>query len=89
MRVWVWLSRKQVWWDGKSSYTDTDSFIVHVKPEKVYSDFAGDVGSRFDTSNYKVEKLLPKDKNKKVIGAIKDDLGGKRMKEILALRPKM
>ena len=40
---------------------------------------------RFDTSNYEVDKPLPKEMNKKVIGLLKVKLGGKIMIEILHL----
>ena len=39
---------------------------------------------RVDTSNYEVDKLLPK----KVIELIKDELAGQIMVEFIALRPK-
>ena len=35
--------------NAKLCYTDTDSFIVHVKSENVYEDLVGDVKQRFDT----------------------------------------
>ena len=31
---------------------DTDSFIVYIKTEEIYSDIAKDVETRFDASNY-------------------------------------
>ena len=43
---------------------------------------------RFDTSNYKVNRPLPTGKNKKVIGLMKDELGGKIITEFVTLRPK-
>ena len=46
------------------------------------------IKKRFDTSNYDVNRPLPTGKNKKVIGSMKDELGGKIMTEFLALRPK-
>ena len=42
-------------------------------------DIAEDVETRFDTSNYELDRSLPKGKNKKVIGLMKDELGGKTM----------
>ena len=43
---------------------------------------------RFDTSNYEVDRPLPTGKNKKVIGLMKDELGGKIITEFVTLRPK-
>ena len=43
---------------------------------------------RFNTSNYEINRPLPTGKNKKVIGFMKDELGGKIMTEFFALRPK-
>ena len=37
----------------KSCFMDTDSFIIHIKTEDFYKDFADDVEKRFDTSNMK------------------------------------
>ena len=69
-------------------YMDTDSFIMYIKTEDFYKDIANDVEKKYDTSNYTVERPLPMGKNKKVIGMIKDELGGKIMKEFIGLRPK-
>ena len=33
-------------------YTDTDSFIMHIKTEDFYKDISADVDKRFDTSNF-------------------------------------
>ena len=68
--------------------TDTDSFIMNIKAEDFYEDIANGVEKRFDTSNYEVDRPLPMGKNKKVIGLMKDELGGKIITEFLALRPK-
>ena len=72
----------------KLCYMDTDSFIMHIKTKDLYKDIANEVEKRFDTSNYEVNRPLPTRKNKKVIGLMKDELGGKILTEFLALRPK-
>ena len=72
----------------KLCYTDTDSFIINIKASDFYEDIASDVENRFDTSNYEVKRPLPMGKNKKVIGLMKDELGGKIITEFVTLRPK-
>ena len=72
----------------KLCYMDSDSFIMNIKTEDFYKDIANDVEKRFDTSNYEVDRPLPTGKNKKVIGLMKDELGGRIIKEFVALRPK-
>ena len=67
---------------------DTGSFIVYVKTDGIYKDIAEDVEIRFDNSNYELDILLPKGKNKTIIGLMKDELDGKIMKEFLGLRAK-
>ena len=67
---------------------DTDGFIRNIKTEGFYNDIANDVEKRFDTSNYEVDRPLPTGKNKKVIGLMKDELGGRIITEFVALRPK-
>ena len=72
----------------KLSYMDTDSFIMNIKIEDFYKDIANDVEKRFDISNNEVDRPLSTGKNKKVIGLIKDELGGRVITEFVALRPK-
>ena len=60
--------------NAKLCYMDTDSFIVNIKTEDFYEDIANDVKNFFDTSNYEVNRPLPKVWNKKVIGLMKDQL---------------
>ena len=69
-------------------YMDTDSFVMHIKTNDFDEDITNDVENRFDTSNYKVNRPLPTGKNKKVIGLMKDELGGKIITEFVTLRPK-
>ena len=82
-------------------YMDTDSFVMHIKTNDFYKDIASDVENRFDTSNYEANtseatagpsslarRPLPTGKNKKVIGLMKEELGGKIITEFVTLRPK-
>ena len=75
---------------AKLCYTDTNSFVIHIKTEDFFEDISNDVEKWFDTSNYdeKDERLLPIGKNKRIPGIFKDELGGKIMVEVVALRPK-
>ena len=42
---------------------DTDSFIVYIKKDDIYKDTAyKNVETRFDTSNYELDRPLPKGK---------------------------
>ena len=72
----------------KLCYMDTDSFIMNIKTEDFYKNIANDVEKRFDTSNYEVDRPLSTGKNKKVIGLMKDELGGKIVTEFVTVRPK-
>ena len=51
----------------KLCYMDTDSFIMHIKTEDFYKYIADDVEKRFDTSNYEVNRPLPRGKKKKLL----------------------
>ena len=73
----------------KLCYMDTDSLVYHIKTEDFYADIADDVQTRFNTSGYIPDRPLPVGLNKKVIGLMKDELGGKIMTEFVALRPKL
>ena len=72
----------------KLCHMDTDSLIMNIKTKDFYKDIAQDVEERFGTSNYDVDRSLPKGKNKKVISLMKDELGGGIITEFVALRPK-
>ena len=77
-------------------YMDMDSLIYDIETEDLYKDIAEDVKDRFNTSGYSPDgsdlprhRPLPVGLNKKVIGLIKDELGGEIMTEFVTLRPKM
>ena len=44
--------------------------------------------TRFDISNFELAGPLPKEKNEKVIGSVKDKLGEQVMKKFVGLREK-
>ena len=70
---------------------DTDSLIYSIETKDFYKDIVNDVESRFNTSGCSNDGLrpLPVGKDKKVIGLMKDKLGGEIMKEFISLRPKI
>ena len=67
----------------KLCYMDTDSFVMNIKTNDYYKDIANDVEKRFDTSNYEGNRPLPRGKNKKVIGLMKNELGRKIITEFV------
>ena len=71
-------------------YTDTDSFIMHIKIDHFYKDISADVDKWFDTSNFNKNDNRPLEigKNKKVLVKFKDKIGGKIMTKFVALRAK-
>ena len=44
---------------------DTDFFILYIKTDDIYKDIAEDVQTRFDNSNYELDRSLPKGKKQK------------------------
>ena len=75
---------------AKLCYMDTGNFVIHIKTEDIYKDFAYDVKEWYDTSYHSKndKRPLPIDKNKKTINFFKDELGGKIMEEFVGLRAK-
>ena len=75
----------------KLCYMDTDSFVYAIDNEDFYRDIAKDVKKRIDTSEYSKDdnRPLPIRENKKVIGLMKDQLGGNIMTKFVALRAKI
>ena len=83
----------EFWYDHiKPKYKQNEKLcymeIDKIKTEYFYKDIAGDIEKIFDTTNYEVNRPLPTGKNKRVIGLMKDKLGGKIMTEFSAVRPK-
>ena len=66
----------------------TDSLIVYAQTDNIYKNIAEDVETRFDTSNYELDRPLPKGKNKIAIGLMKGKLVEKIMKKFVELKAK-
>ena len=75
---------------AKVCYTDTDSFVIYIITGDFFEDIPNDVERWFDTSSSDgIDKIpLPIGMNKRVPGLFKDELGGKIIAEVVALRPK-
>ena len=73
-------------------YTDTNSFVMHIKTDDFYKDISADIDKWFDTSNFNKNdsnnRPLEIGKNKKVLVKLKDGIGGKIMTAFVALRSK-
>ena len=69
--------------NARLCYMDTNSFIIN-RTEDFYGDIINNVEKRFYTLNYEIKRLPPIGTNKKVIGLMKDELGGKIMAEFAA-----
>ena len=63
-------------------------FIIYIKANGIYKDIDEDVETKFETSNYYLERSLLNGKNKKVVGLMKDELDGNIMREFVELRAK-
>ena len=85
-----WYDYVKIKYEDKTRlcYMDTDSFVVNIKTKVFYKDISQDVNKRFDTSHYTFDRSLPMGIIKKVIGLMKDELGGDIITEFVALRPK-
>ncbi|PFX18050.1 hypothetical protein AWC38_SpisGene17607 [Stylophora pistillata] len=76
---------------AKLLFTDTDSLMYEIETEDFYKDIAADVEEKFDTSNFPKDHIskIPTGCNKKVVGMMKDEAGGKIIEEFVGLRAKL
>jgi hypothetical protein len=72
----------------KAVYTDTDSFVIYIKDDNITKKLKEN-NEYFDFSNYPKEHILYSEKNNKVVGKFKDELGGNIIREFAVLRSKM
>ena len=60
---WYDYVKPKYGWKAKLCYMNTDSFIVYIEAGDIYKEIAEDVETRFDTSNYELDRPLLKGKN--------------------------
>ena len=72
-------------------FTDTDSLMYEIPTSDFYKDIAPDIDQKFDTSNFEKDHIsgIASVKNKKVIGMMKDEAGGKQITEFVGLRSRL
>ena len=68
-------------------FTDTDSLLYEIKGENVYDQCFKDK-HLFDFSGYSKDSVYYDDSNKKVLGKMKDELGGVKTDEFVGLKSK-
>ena len=72
---------------SKLLFTDTDSLVYSIQTKDLYDDMLNDQ-DLFDFSGYPKEHPCFSNKNKKVIGKMKDELNSLKMDEFVGLRAK-
>ena len=63
----------------QNCYIYTECFIVCIKTDYIHKDIGNYVETRFNTSSCDLNRPIPKGKNTKVIGVMKDELSAKIM----------
>ena len=85
----LWLCKTKISWESKIVLHEYRQFhCIQKNRWFIYKDNGDNVETRFDTSNYELDRPLPKEK-KKVIGLMKDKLSGKTMIKFVILRQKV
>ena len=74
--------------DIKLIYTDTDSLIYHINTDNLLGDL-NDLRGIMDFSNYPSNHFLYDNSNEKVVGKLKDEMGGKNIDSITVLKSEM
>nr|DAC81291.1 TPA_asm: PolB [Ladona dragonfly adintovirus] len=69
-------------------YMDTDSFILEVKTWDFYEDMRADI-ELYDLSNYPRDHPCYSEMNKKIVGKMKDECGGRPITHFAGLRSKL
>ena len=83
----IYVGFKKIF-DAELLLTDTDSLTYEIKSENVYEEFFK-WKDLFDFSNYSKDSKFFNETNKKVIGKMKDELGGVIVTEFVGLKSLM
>lgn len=85
-----YYDKAKKWWGDNVHclMTDTDSLGLQVFIKDIYADMKVQE-NEFDFGDYPKSHMLYSDKNKKVIGKIKDESNGEILEEFCGLGPKM
>ena len=62
--------------------------VIWILTGSIYKDIAKDVETKFDASNHKLDRPLPKGKHINIVGLMKDKLGARIMIKFVGLRAK-
>ena len=66
----------------KGNMVKMQNFVIWIQTAwLLHMDIAKDIQARFETSNFELEIPFPEGKKKKSIGLMKDELGGKIVKQ--------
>lgn len=89
--MYIWHYRKMKAWYGakaKFLFTDTDSLAYHIQTEDLYADLEKHQ-HEFDFSDYKEDHPLYSPVNRKILGTMKDEAGGKIFRVFVGFAPKV
>ena len=73
----------------KLCHMNPDGFIVYVKLGGIYKDITKNVETRFNSSNFEIDRPFTKGKSKSIIGIIKNGLDEQIMNKFVVLRAKI
>ncbi|KAL5267281.1 hypothetical protein ACHWQZ_G004350 [Mnemiopsis leidyi] len=74
--------------DSVLCFTDTDSFLYHIKCSNLYSVHLNRLREHFDFSKYPEDHFLFSDENRAVVGKFKDETDSVPIREFIGLRSK-
>ena len=89
MWLLAWLCKTKIWKDGKTKQHGNGQPHSLCESEHINADLSGDDKKRLNTLSHEVKRTLPVGKHKMKMRLMKDELGGKIMKDFVSPRPKI